>query len=102
MCTDSKSGLERSINYSPIGKFMIQAAAKNNIISNKGEQGVGRCRNPKQLSSAHSGASFEPKILAARFAAPNMIRYVYRKPKILFVGINPHFRSFERGVPFFK
>ncbi len=29
-----------------------------------------------------------------------MIRYQYRKPKILFVGINPHFGSFERGVPF--
>jgi len=30
----------------------------------------------------------------------NMIRYLYNKPKILFVGINPHFGSFERGVPF--
>jgi len=29
-----------------------------------------------------------------------MIRYVYKKPKILFVGINPHFGSFARGVPF--
>ena len=29
-----------------------------------------------------------------------MIRYIYKKPKILFVGINPHFGSFERGVPF--
>ena len=29
-----------------------------------------------------------------------MIQYVYKKPKILFVGINPHFGSFERGVPF--
>jgi TDG/mug DNA glycosylase family protein len=29
-----------------------------------------------------------------------MIRYQYKKPKILFVGINPHFGSFERGVPF--
>lgn len=29
-----------------------------------------------------------------------MIRYVYKKPKILFVGINPHFGSFQRGVPF--
>jgi len=29
-----------------------------------------------------------------------MIQYLYRKPKILFVGINPHFGSFERGVPF--
>ena len=30
----------------------------------------------------------------------NMIKYLYNKPKILFVGINPHFGSFERGVPF--
>ena len=30
----------------------------------------------------------------------NMIQYLYKKPKILFVGINPHFGSFERGVPF--
>ena len=29
-----------------------------------------------------------------------MIRYSYKQPKILFVGINPHFGSFERGVPF--
>jgi TDG/mug DNA glycosylase family protein len=29
-----------------------------------------------------------------------MIRYVYKQAKILFVGINPHFGSFERGVPF--
>ena len=29
-----------------------------------------------------------------------MIQYVYKNPKILFVGINPHFGSFERGVPF--
>lgn len=29
-----------------------------------------------------------------------MIQYLYKKPKILFVGINPHFRSFDRGVPF--
>lgn len=29
-----------------------------------------------------------------------MIRYRYKKPKILFVGINPHFGSFDRGVPF--
>lgn len=32
--------------------------------------------------------------------AVNMIQYFYKKPKILFVGINPHFGSFERGVPF--
>lgn len=30
----------------------------------------------------------------------NMIHYQYKKPKILFVGINPHFGSFDRGVPF--
>ena len=30
----------------------------------------------------------------------DMIRYLYKQPKILFVGINPHFGSFERGVPF--
>jgi TDG/mug DNA glycosylase family protein len=30
----------------------------------------------------------------------NMIQYLYKKPEILFVGINPHFGSFERGVPF--
>ena len=30
----------------------------------------------------------------------NMIQYLYQKSKILFVGINPHFGSFERGVPF--
>lgn len=30
----------------------------------------------------------------------NMIKYLYNKPKILFVGINPHFGSFDRGVPF--
>jgi len=29
-----------------------------------------------------------------------VIRYQYKKPKILFVGINPHFGSFNRGVPF--
>jgi TDG/mug DNA glycosylase family protein len=29
-----------------------------------------------------------------------MIEYLYNKPKILFAGINPHFGSFERGVPF--
>ncbi len=29
-----------------------------------------------------------------------MIRYLYKKPKILFVGINPHPGSFDRGVPF--
>lgn len=29
-----------------------------------------------------------------------MIRYHYKKPKILFVGINPHPGSFRRGVPF--
>lgn len=29
-----------------------------------------------------------------------MIRYIYKKPKILFVGINPHPGSFDRSVPF--
>ena len=29
-----------------------------------------------------------------------MIRYLHKKPKILFLGINPHFGSFSRGVPF--
>lgn len=29
-----------------------------------------------------------------------MINYLYKNPKILFVGINPHFGSFDRGVPF--
>lgn len=29
-----------------------------------------------------------------------MIRYRYKKPKILFVGINPHPGSFSRHVPF--
>jgi TDG/mug DNA glycosylase family protein len=29
-----------------------------------------------------------------------MIRYQHNKPNILFVGINPHFGSFSRGVPF--
>ena len=29
-----------------------------------------------------------------------MIRYRYKKPKILFVGINPHPGSFRRSVPF--
>jgi TDG/mug DNA glycosylase family protein len=29
-----------------------------------------------------------------------MIRYKYKKPKILFVGINPHPGSFNRRVPF--
>jgi len=29
-----------------------------------------------------------------------MIRYIYKKPKILFVGINPHPGSFNRSVPF--
>lgn len=29
-----------------------------------------------------------------------MIRYLYKKPEILFAGINPHFGSFDRGVPF--
>ena len=29
-----------------------------------------------------------------------MIHYLHKKPKILFIGINPHFGSFNRGVPF--
>lgn len=29
-----------------------------------------------------------------------MIHYLYKKPRILFVGINPHPGSFHRGVPF--
>lgn len=29
-----------------------------------------------------------------------MIRYLHKKPNILFVGINPHPGSFNRGVPF--
>jgi TDG/mug DNA glycosylase family protein len=29
-----------------------------------------------------------------------MIRYLYKQQNLLFVGINPHFGSFERGVPF--
>jgi double-stranded uracil-DNA glycosylase len=29
-----------------------------------------------------------------------VIHYRYKKPRILFVGINPHFGSFNRGVPF--
>ena len=29
-----------------------------------------------------------------------MIHYLYKRPKILFVGINPHLGSFNRGVPF--
>jgi len=29
-----------------------------------------------------------------------MIQYLYKKSKLLFVGINPHFGSFDRGVPF--
>lgn len=29
-----------------------------------------------------------------------MIHYLYKKSKILFVGVNPHFGSFNRGVPF--
>ena len=29
-----------------------------------------------------------------------MIHYLHKKPHILFVGINPHFGSFSRGVPF--
>jgi TDG/mug DNA glycosylase family protein len=29
-----------------------------------------------------------------------MIHYLHKKPKILFLGINPHFGSFNRGVPF--
>jgi double-stranded uracil-DNA glycosylase len=29
-----------------------------------------------------------------------MIRYLHKKPNILFVGINPHPGSFRRGVPF--
>lgn len=29
-----------------------------------------------------------------------MIHYLYKKPQILFVGINPHFGSYDRGVPF--
>jgi TDG/mug DNA glycosylase family protein len=29
-----------------------------------------------------------------------MIRYLHRKPRILFVGINPHPGSYARGVPF--
>ena len=29
-----------------------------------------------------------------------MIHYLYKKSQILFVGINPHFGSYEKGVPF--
>jgi len=29
-----------------------------------------------------------------------MIHYLHKKSKILFVGINPHFGSYNRGVPF--
>jgi len=29
-----------------------------------------------------------------------MIRYRYKNAKLLFVGINPHYGSFRRGVPF--
>ena len=29
-----------------------------------------------------------------------MITYLHAQPKLLFVGINPHFGSFKRGVPF--
>jgi TDG/mug DNA glycosylase family protein len=29
-----------------------------------------------------------------------MIRYQYKNAKLLFVGINPHYGSFDRGVPF--
>lgn len=29
-----------------------------------------------------------------------MIHYLHKKSKILFLGINPHFGSFNRGVPF--
>ncbi|RZD17120.1 MAG: hypothetical protein EVJ46_02500 [Candidatus Acididesulfobacter guangdongensis] len=29
-----------------------------------------------------------------------MIRYQYKKSQILFVGINPHFGSYDKGVPF--
>ena len=29
-----------------------------------------------------------------------MIRYFYVKPEILFIGINPHFGPYARGVPF--
>lgn len=29
-----------------------------------------------------------------------MITYLFKQPKILFVGINPHFGSYDRGVPF--
>ena len=29
-----------------------------------------------------------------------MIRYQYKKPQILFIGINPHFGSYDKGVPF--
>lgn len=29
-----------------------------------------------------------------------MIKYLYKDSKILFVGVNPHYGSFRRGVPF--
>ena len=29
-----------------------------------------------------------------------MIPYLHKQPKILFVGINPHFGSYNRGIPF--
>lgn len=29
-----------------------------------------------------------------------MIPYLHKKPRILFVGINPHFGSYNRGIPF--
>ena len=38
--------------------------------------------------------------LTGEYGTAKMIRYRYKNARILFVGINPHFGSFDRGVPF--
>jgi hypothetical protein len=49
------------------------------------------------ISIAWSASSRQP---TGEYSTVNMIRYRYKNARILFVGINPHFGSFDRGVPF--
>jgi TDG/mug DNA glycosylase family protein len=60
-----------------------------------------RHNEPHALNEAPVNAVFEGSKGVFDISEPRlMIRYKYRKAKILFVGINPHPGSFRRGVPF--
>jgi len=47
-----------------------------------------------------SAATAELDISSFAVYITTMIRYLYKTPNILFIGINPHQGSFSRGVPF--